>query len=123
MTRYARSSRAASPPRAPERERADFLFGESGPLWYRGYFPAESGQAPPSPADIDRIRQHFGVQTILVGHTKVPTITPLYDGRVIAVQVYPRLDSFGNPIFEALLIRDGTRWRAWPDGRTEKLLP
>jgi hypothetical protein len=105
------------------RERADFLLGEAGPLWYRGYFPAESGQAPPTSADIDRIRQHFGVATILVGHTKVPTITPLYGGRVIAVQVYPREDSFGNPVFEALLIRDGTRLRAWPDGRTEKLEP
>lgn len=101
----------------------EFLFGESGPLWYRGYFPAESGQPAPTSADIDRIRKHFGVETILVGHTRVPTITPLYQGRVIAVQVYPKLDSFGNPIFEALLIRDGVRLRALPDGRTEKLLP
>jgi len=109
------------PAAGAERERAEFLFGESGPLWYRGYFPAESGQA--APADIDRIRKYFGVQAILVGHTKVPTITSLYDGRVIAVQVYPRQDSFGNPVFEALLIRDGARLRAWPDGRTEKLAP
>ena len=57
-----------------------------------------------------------------MGHTKVPTITPLFDGRVIAVQVYPREDAFGNPIFEALLVRDGARLRAWPDGRTEPLL-
>ena len=71
--------------------------------------------------DIERIRQYFGVETLLVGHTRVPTITPLYDGRVIAVQVYPRQDSFGNPLFEALLIRDGARFRAWPDGRTERL--
>jgi hypothetical protein len=105
------------------RERAEFLFGEDGPLWYRGYFPASSGQAAPTSADLDRIRRHFGVDTILVGHTKVPTITPLYDGRVIAVQVYPREGSFGNPIFEALLVRDRTRLRAWPDGRTEKLRP
>lgn len=106
-----------------ERELAGFLTGESGPLWYRGYFATESGQATSTPADIDRIRQHFGISTLLVGHTKVPTITPLYDGRVIAVQVYPRQDSFGNPIFEALLIRDGVRLRAWPDGRTERLQP
>jgi hypothetical protein len=105
------------------RERAEFLLGESGPLWYRGYFPSESGQAAASTADIDRIREHFGVATILVGHTKVPTITPLYEGRVIAVQVYPHESSFGNPVFEALLIRDGVRLRAWPDGRTEKLQP
>jgi hypothetical protein len=105
------------------RERADFLLGESGPLWYRGYFPAESGRAAPMDTDIDRIRRHFGIATILVGHTRVPTITSLYDGRVIAVQVYPRQDTFGNPIFEALLIRDGVRFRAWPDGRVEKLFP
>ena len=111
------------PAAGAERERAEFLLGESGPLWYRGYFPAESGQAPPTMADIDRIREHFGVATILVGHTKVSTITSLYEGRVIAVQVYPRQDSFGNPIFEALLVRDGARLRAWPDGRTEPLLP
>lgn len=103
------------------RQRADFLFGASGPLWYRGYFSAQSGEAAPMDVDIDRIRQYFGVETLLVGHTRVPTITPLYDGRVIAVQVYPRQDSFGNPLFEALLIRDGARFRAWPDGRTERL--
>jgi hypothetical protein len=106
-----------------ERDRAEFLFGESGPLWYRGYFPQESGGATAAPADIDRIRKHFDVGTVLVGHTRVPTITPLYDGRVIAVQVYPRRDSFGNAVFEALLIRDGEFFRALPDGRTGKLQP
>jgi hypothetical protein len=111
------------PAAGAEKDRAEFLFGERGPLWYRGYFPAESGQAAPGVADLDRIRRHFGVATLLVGHTQVPTITPLFDGRVIAVQVYPRQDSFGNPIFEALLVRDGARLRAWPDGRTEPLAP
>ena len=104
------------------RERADFLFGEDGPLWYRGYFPAESA-GPAAPAgDVERILRHFGARRMLVGHTRVPTITPLYDGKVIAVQVYPRHDSFGNDIFEALLIRDGVLLRARADGRTEPLL-
>jgi hypothetical protein len=102
-------------------DRTEFLFGESGPLWYRGYFPEESAGATATPADINRIRQHFGVGTLLVGHTRVPTITPLYDGRVYAVQVYPRRDAFGNAIFEALLIRDRKFLRALPDGRTEPL--
>jgi hypothetical protein len=104
------------------RERADFLFGEDGPLWYRGYFPAESA-SPAAPAgDVERILRQFGARRMLVGHTRVPTITPLYDGKVIAVQVYPRHDSFGNDIFEALLIRDGVLLRARADGRTEPLL-
>ncbi len=55
-------------------------------------------------------------------YAQVPTITPLYDRRVIiAVQVYPRRDAFGNAIFEALLIRDGKFFRALPDGRAEPL--
>ena len=102
-------------------DRAEFLFGESGPLWYRGYFPEESAGATATTADIDGIRKYFGASTLLVGHTRVPTITPLYDRRVYAVQVYPRLDAFGNAIFEALLIRDGKFFKALPDGRTEPL--
>jgi diadenosine tetraphosphatase ApaH/serine/threonine PP2A family protein phosphatase len=108
---------------AARRARADFLFGEDGPLWYRGYFPAASAGPAASAADIERILRHFAARRLLVGHTRVPTITPLYDARVIAVQVFPRHDSFGNDIFEALLIRGGELRRALPDGRTERLLP
>jgi hypothetical protein len=109
------------PAAGTENARAEFLFGESGPLWYRGYFSDESAGATATAADIDGIRKYFGVSTLLVGHTRVPAITPLYDRRVFAVQVYPRRDSFGNAIFEALLIRDGKFLRALPDGRTEPL--
>jgi hypothetical protein len=110
------------PPDEPARALAGLLFGEHGPLWYRGYFAAESGGEVASTADVDQTLRHFGARRILVGHTRVPTITPLYDGKVIAVQVYPRHDSFGNDIFEALLMRDGALLRARPDGRTEALL-
>jgi hypothetical protein len=105
-----------------ERERAVFLLGEQGPLWYRGYFARDGAPAQATDEDVDRIREHFGVQTILVGHTSVPTITPLFDGKVIAVQVYPRRDEAGKIEFEALLIRDKAMLRALPDGRTESLM-
>jgi hypothetical protein len=105
------------------RERAGFLLGENGPLWYRGYFPSESGGATTSADDVARIRQFYGVERILVGHTRVPTITPLYGGGVIAVQVYPRHVESGRVSFEALLIRQGVLYRARPDGTTERLLP
>jgi hypothetical protein len=103
--------------------RAELVYGNEGPLWYRGYFPDAAGSIAVTPDDIGRIREHFGVRRILVGHTAVPTITPLFGGQVFAVQVYPRQDSFGNDVFEALLIRDGTFFRALPDGRTEQLMP
>ena len=104
-----------------ERERAALLLGEDGPLWYRGYFADTAGDATPL-ADIRRMLAHFGVSRILVGHTRVPTITSLYDGRVIAVQVYPRHTGSGAVEFETLLIRGGVFYRARPDGSTERLL-
>jgi hypothetical protein len=101
-------------------DRAGFLFGPSGPLWYRGYFPG-SGGAAASPADIEQIRMFFDVEKVLVGHTRVPTLSPLFGGAVIAVQVYPRALPDGEVEFEALLIRDGKLFRARADGRTELL--
>ena len=47
--------------------------------------------------------RHFGVNAILVGHTSVPTVTPLYGGKVIAVQAQS---------LEGLLIENGQLFRA-----------
>jgi diadenosine tetraphosphatase ApaH/serine/threonine PP2A family protein phosphatase len=119
------SIRAALDPVPPageaERERAAFLLGQDGPLWYRGYF-AESRAAATPDFEIVRMLEHFGVSRILVGHTRVPTIQSLYDGRVIAVQVYPRRTVSGAVEFETLLMRGGVFYRARPDGSTERLL-
>lgn len=106
---------------AAEREQTEFLLGPAGPLWYRGYF-ADHGNGPAATAaDVERALKQFGVRRILVGHTIVPTITPLYDGKVIAVQVYPEHDAAGHEHFEALLIRRGKLLRALPDGTTQRL--
>lgn len=107
-------------------ESARFVLGESGPLWYRGYFEQlarQAGFAPASEADIDLIRERFGVAAILVGHTRVPTVTSLYGGRVIAVQVYPHHDARTNaPVMEALMIRKGQMFRVSVDGSSEMLV-
>ncbi|MBL8266163.1 metallophosphoesterase [Steroidobacter sp.] len=107
-------------------EPTQFLMGPYGPLWYRGYFETaarQAGMQAAAPADIELIRQRFGVQTILVGHTSVPAITSLYEGRVIAVQVYPHRDQQTHaPVMEGLLIDKGQLFRARVDGSTE-LLP
>jgi hypothetical protein len=100
-------------------ERAQFLLKEEGPLWYRGYFP-DKGVAPATPADVAAALKHFAVDRIVVGHTIVPTVTPLYGGRVIAANVYPKSDA-GGAHFEALLIRDGKPQRAQLDGTLSPL--
>jgi hypothetical protein len=107
-------------PSAEEAARADFLATALGPLWYRGYFAEHADFTGATAADVDLTLAQYGVRRILVGHTIVPTITPLYDGKVIAVQVYPKRE--GDVVhFESLLIRDGRLFRATPDGARSAL--
>jgi hypothetical protein len=106
-------------------EMRDLLMGPEGPLWYRGYFEREArtgGFTLAESGDIDLILDTFKVRTVLVGHTTVPVVSSLYDGRVIAVQVYPRRDKeSGEPVMEALSIQRGQMLRARVDGTTEPL--
>lgn len=104
-----------------DQERAEFIMGRLGPMWYRGYFPEEADYPTASTQDVEAIHQHFGVSRILVGHTIVPAVTSLYAGRVIAVQVYPHLDDDGDPVFQSLLIRQGKLFRAGVDGSLREI--
>jgi len=104
-----------------EQERAEFLMGMDGPLWYRGYFPENEGGAIPE-AQVRRVLEHFGATRVIVGHTRVSRIQMLYHGRVVAVQVYPRRTDSGVE-FETLLIRGVVFSRCLPDGDTERVLP
>lgn len=100
----------------------DFVMGPLGPLWYRGYFAEATGTPEASVSDIDAMRRHFGVEKIVVGHTRVPAVTALYDGKVIAVQVYPHRDEkSGQPVMEALMIKGRQFIRAGIDGALEPL--
>lgn len=109
---------------APDRDPAKFVMGTSGPLWYRGYFPREDAPAAATAADVDATLRHFGVDAVLVGHTPVPTVTPLYDGKVIAVQVYPHRDeATGAAVIEGVVWENAAWHRARIDGVRERLLP
>lgn len=104
---------------------AELVLGPAGPLWYRGYFEREAragGFTLAESGDIDLILDTFKVRKVLVGHTAVPTVTPLYDGRVIAVQVYPHRDKQTDaPVMEALSVQRGQMFRARIDGSVEAL--
>lgn len=121
--RDALANRTALP--APAQSLAAFVTGTWGPLWYRGYFPGDRRPGDPAHATADDVRQilnHYGARRILVGHTRVPTVTPLYGGDVIAVQVYPHRDArSGAAVMEALRIDGGRLARARIDGGLEAL--
>jgi hypothetical protein len=110
-----------------ERKPEGLVMSPNGPLWYRGYFPEaarQSGSRVATSDDVAAILAFFSAQRIFVGHTMVPAVTSLFDGRVIAVQVYPRLnETTAQPEMEALLVRQGKLWRARIDGTTEALAP
>lgn len=118
-----RSLLAGERPRTDgERASAELLMGSYGPMWYRGYFPEHARGAVASDADVDAALKAFGVRRIVIGHTIVPTITALYGGRVLAVQVYPKRTDDGAIQFESLLMRDGRLWRATPEKGTDLFL-
>ena len=110
-----------------DRKPDGFAMSPDGPLWYRGYFPdaaRESGSTVATPGDIGKVLAFFSAKAIFVGHTIVPTVTPLFDGRVVAVQVYPHRDEVtAKPEMQALLVKRGVFYRALIDGTTERLIP
>jgi hypothetical protein len=86
--------------------RMTLLFDERGVLWYRGYVQSDTLGAA-----LDRALANFRADVHVVGHTPVPTISELYDGRLLAVDL-------ADPALEMLLLTrdaDGGR-RAWRVG-------
>jgi hypothetical protein len=115
------SIRATLAPGAVSSATAELVMGSLGPLWYRGYFAGQTSFPAATMVDIDLTLETFGVRRILIGHTIVPTITPLYEGKVIAVQVQPRRDAAGQANFESLSITNGELRQAKLDGSQQRL--
>lgn len=103
-----------------ERDRAGFLMTTDGPLWYRGFFAAQKDFTTATSTDVDAALKHFDVDRIFIGHTIVPTVTPLFGARVVALNVPAKPDAAGGG-FEALLLRGGKMLRARLDGSVEPL--
>lgn len=59
------------------------VWGRAGPFWYRGYFrefTLDFGP-PPSVSTLDEILANLGAKTIVIGHTKVKKVTPMFGKR------------------------------------------
>ena len=103
-----------------ERDVARLLMTADGPLWYRGFFAEQADFQTATSEDVDAALKQFAVDRIYVGHTIVPTLTPLFGGRVVALNVAANEDPAAGG-FEALLLRDRKTLRARLDGRLEPL--
>lgn len=86
----------------------DFLNGEDGPLWYRGYFV--EGEIDGN--GLDGILNYFNVKRMIVGHTSLRRVTAMHRGRIIAVDSNIKEGEDG----EILLIEAGQYFRGTQNG-------
>ena len=64
-----------------------FLYGNDGPVWYRGLVKEEPKYKPLAQDSLQMMLDRYMVKHIIVGHTVFKDISTFYDGRVIAVNV------------------------------------
>jgi len=99
------------------RELLDIL-GSTGPFWYRGYhYEMEGRYHMATVSQVDEILDRYGVSRIIVGHTEVDSLSVLFDGRVMAVDV--PVGELGGQ--QALLWQDGSFFRLDADGSATPL--
>jgi hypothetical protein len=67
-----------------------------GIYWYRGMVQEELTQV-----EVDNILDGFSVESAILGHTKDDNIRSLYEGRVIAIDMY-HVNNFNNGFMKAL---------------------
>lgn len=72
-----------------------FLYGNRGPIWYRGLVLKTKKWSPLSSDSLDMVLQRYDVDRIYVGHTIFKDIKRFYKGKVIAVNV-DNLDNYNH---------------------------
>ena len=64
-----------------------FLYGNRGPIWYRGLVLNDKKWSHLPSDSLDMVLRRYDVDRIFVGHTIFKDIKRFYNGRVIAVNV------------------------------------
>lgn len=77
------------------------LFGREGPLWYRGLV-----QQHVTATELTGILHRFRATRMVLGHTLVDRITPLYQGRVLAIDL-PHAAQFRQGYVAGLWLENG----------------
>lgn len=65
----------------------EFLYGNSGPIWYRGLVRTDAKYRPLAADSLRLLLQRYEVKHIIVGHTIFKDIRTFYGGQVIGVNV------------------------------------
>ena len=65
----------------------NFLYGNKGPIWFRGMVSDKERYFPIAPTDVKLVLRYFKVKRIIVGHTIFPEISSFFNQKVVAVNV------------------------------------
>nr|NQU92425.1 ankyrin repeat domain-containing protein [Bacteroidota bacterium] len=96
----------------------DFVLGSAGPLWYRGYLMECNNNSKITQNQVDNILNFYGGKKMVVAHTENKHIQPLFDDKVIAIDVPIRTQ---KTIPEGLLIENGKYYSLHNDGARVRL--
>jgi hypothetical protein len=95
-----------------------YAYGSFGPLWYRGYTTELENRYPMiTVGALDSVLAYYEVDRAVVGHTEHDSLTALYDGRVIAIDV--DIEAQGGQ--QGLLWENGQFYRVDRNGVKVKL--
>lgn len=94
-------------------DRAGNVFSSLGPLWYRGHILRQNTQE-----EVDAVLKYFRADHLIIGHTPVEKITPIYNNKIIGIDV-PHIR--GPKYQRALLIEDEHFFSLDTEGNKTKL--
>ncbi len=103
----------------------EFLLDTKGPLWYRGYVKNEDlyykvtgEEFDLDEAKLDGILRFYRAKTIVFANTNVKEVLPFYGQKLIGIDI-----PYTEPgvEFQALFIDQTGKYKAYADGRLEKL--
>ena len=89
-----------------------------GIYWYRGYFFGMEGYPVITEEEVDQTLELYDVSKIIVGHTNVKEIKPLYHNKIYATDIPFCEDGFE---LQGLLIKNKKYYRALLDGTLERI--
>lgn len=98
----------------------DFLYGNDGPIWYRGLVREDPKYKPLVQDSLQMMLDRYMVEHILVGHTIFKDISTFYNGKVIAVNVDNK-ENRKKKRGRAVLIDNGVYYVVGDDGVQRKL--
>ncbi|MCK4695418.1 MAG: hypothetical protein KAT74_06635, partial [Candidatus Cloacimonetes bacterium] len=107
-----------SPPdKIKNSEYLNFLFGNDGPFWYRGYFKDTKTSQQIKLDDFLELIKELNVTAIVVGHTTQDFINPFFKDKLIPVDTGIKYGNKG----EGLFWENGIFYRAKVDGYHEQI--